>query len=492
MPTIAFHEIEINKANQAIYCGGDNFLTKEIDQVRQNLRDNDTLIYDLERALQGPVLELMLRGFRVDIDERDKAIELVTQKRASVEKILSAIITAIQGSYDPKFPRSDKQLRTLFYDHMRLIPIEKHINGETKRPMDRETLEKLELQDKWAAPIINAILQFRDHSKSLEVLEKEIDSDFRWRCSYNIGGTNTGRFSSSKSPFGTASNFQNIHEDLRRVFIPDSGYKLYGIDKAQSESHDVAWFCGTILGDWTYLDACQSGDLHTFVTRMCYPDWAWTGDLRKDRALAERRFYRLFTYRDVSKRVGHATNYLGTPKEISRQTRLPQNIAEEFQERYFTAFPCIPQMHQWISQELQRHRFLVNSFGRRRDFFDRPDSRETLKSAVAYMFQSATADALNLGMYRLWKNMRSKVQLLSQLHDAVYFQAPITDEESERTLIRECVNWVQITQRDPKSGRSMTIPGEPVGGFNWAHRFRIREDGTKEEWNKHGLDSIRI
>lgn len=475
----------------AIYNGLDCCLTHEINDVRENLRRNDTLIYDFERAMQGPCLEMMLRGFRVDIDERDKAICATQDRRSATERVLREIIIAINGSYNAKLPNSPKQLQALFYDKLGLKPIETHYGGDTKRPMNRETLERLETQDKFAAPIINTILFHRDLSKALQVLETEIDQDWRWRCSYNIGGTSTGRWSSSKSPFGTGNNFQNINEEMRRVFIPDPGFKLYGIDKSQSEARDVGWFCGTILGDWSYLEACESGDLHTYVTRLCYPDWSWTGDLKKDREIAERRFYRFFTYRDVSKRVGHATNYLGSPREISKQTRLPPKIAQEFQERYFAAFPCIRRMHTWIAQQLQREHYLVNSFGRRRDFFDRADSNETLKSAVAYMFQSATGDCLNLGLWRLWKRMGTRIQILSQLHDAVYFQARIpANDNEEQTMLCEALDCIQVTQTH--GSRKMTIPGDVVGGFNWSHRFRLREDGSLDDWNPQGLDKIKI
>lgn len=494
MPVIAAHKVAVKDGNMAIYNGLDCCLTFEIDEVRQDLRRNQSLIYDFERAMQGPALEMMLRGFRVDIHERERAILSTMRQKSDTERILKHIIEAIQGgaAYDKKLPNSPKQLQNLFYDIMHLKPIEKHENGETKRPMGREVLERLETQDKFAEPIIAAILFYRDLSKSLQVLETEIDPDWRWRCSYNIGGTSTGRWSSSKSPFGSGNNFQNINENLRRVFIPDPGFKLYGIDKAQSEARDVGWFCGTILGDWSYLDACESGDLHTYVTRLCYPDWAWTGDLKKDREIADRRFYRFFTYRDVSKRVGHATNYRGQPREISKQTRLPLRIAEEFQERYFSAFPCIQRMHGWVAQQLQRERFLVNSFGRRRDFFDRPDSNDTIKGAVAYMFQSATGDCLNLGLYRLWKEMGTQIQILSQLHDAVYFQCHELSEKKEKEMLQNALYLIENPQKDPRSGRIMTIPGEVVGGYNWAHRFRLREDGSLDDWNPRGLDKIRL
>lgn len=515
MPTIAVHELDINQLSSLgmlkdpVYNGFDSCITHEIDEKRQGLSRNDTLIYDFERALQAPVLEMMSRGFRVDIEEREKAILMLERRKEQTEKILSAIISATGFHSNAKTANSGKQLAELFYSVMKLKKIRKFVNGEEKLPMDRETLEKLSLTDRWAEPLINGILFHRDLSKSLQVLETEIDNDWRWRCSYNIGGTSTGRFSSSKSPFTvfneqkeawrqTGSNFQNISEELRRVFIPDPGYKLYGIDKAQSEARDVGWFCGIMFGDWTYLDLCESGDLHTNVTRMLYPEWEWTNDARENRKLAERRFYRLFTFRDASKRLGHATNYLGTPKEISRQTRIPLDLVETFQRRYFDALPCIRKMHQWVPQQLQRKRYLVNSFGRRRDFFDRPESSDVIKGAVAYLFQSATADCVNLGLWKLWRHRFDKVlngdkiQILSQLHDAIYFQAPITNEADEKQMLRDVIKLIEIEQYDPRQNRRMKIPGEIVSGFNWAHRFRLLEDGTKEEWNPRGLDGIRL
>jgi DNA polymerase I-like protein with 3'-5' exonuclease and polymerase domains len=434
--------------------------------------------------------------------ERENAIIILKEKQDSLERILSAFVNATGASYTNKLSNSPKQLQELFYSRMGLRPIERVLDGEVKRPMNRETLEKLSLSDQFAEPIINAILLDRDLKKSLQVLETQIDPDWRWRCSYNIGGTTTGRFSSSKSPFmafveesqawkQTGNNFQNITEELRRVFIPDTGFKLYGIDKAQSEARDVGWFCGIMFGDWSYLNACESGDLHTAVTRLLYPDWDWTGDLKKDRQIAERRFYRLFTFRDASKRLGHATNYYGSPKEISRQTRIPLNLVEEFQVRYFTAFPCIRRMHEWVAQQLQRERFLVNSFGRKRDFFDRPNDPDTLKGGIAYLFQSATGDCLNLGLYRLWKKMGTgPVQILSQLHDAVYFQMPETSEAEEQDWLKQAIDCIQVTQKFVN--RTMTIPGEAVAGYNWAHRFRLLEDGSREDWNPKGLQGIRI
>jgi len=72
-----------------------------------------------------------------------------------------------------------------------------------------------------ARPIVGHIKAMRDLGKKVSVLKTEIDPDGRIRTSYNIGGTTTGRLSSSFSEFGTGTNLQNIEESLRSVFIAD-------------------------------------------------------------------------------------------------------------------------------------------------------------------------------------------------------------------------------------------------------------------------------
>jgi hypothetical protein len=86
--------------------------------------------------------------------------------------------------------------------------------------------------------------------------------------------------------------------------------------------------------------------------------------------------------------------------------------------------------------------------------------------------------------------MGTEVQILSQLHDAVYFQFRERGEKEEMDLLERAVDCIQVPQKH--GNRTMVIPGETVGGFNWAHRFRLREDGSLDDWNPRGLDKIKI
>lgn len=485
MPVIATHELSPDNGSMYVYNGLDCLLTHEISTKLDDLASGDDLIYSFSRALQAPAMEMMLRGFRVNPFEREKAISVARSKLESVENILAILYESVveDGHYNKKFPNSGKQLRDFFYGNMGFKPIETHFGGETQQPMNREILERIE-NHFFARPFVNAILLFRDLTKTIQTLSTEIDADWRYRTSYNIAGTSTGRWSSSRSGLGTGGNAQNWSDQLRRIFIADEGCKLCGIDLEQAEAREIGWFCGVTFGDWSYLDAAESGDLHTSVTRLVYPDWKWTGDLEKDKALANRQFYRHFTYRDSSKRLAHGSNYLGTAATMAQHTKFPLKFVIEFQERYFDAFPCIPRMHTWVAKEIQTKGYLTNAFGRRRDFFDRPNSPETIRGAVAFLFQSATGDRLNLGLWRIWHEMGTRVQLLAQLHDALYFQYRKND--NEREIIEKAQELMSVELSHGK--RMFTIPTEVKVGNNWANRFRLLEDGSVEDWNKTGLE----
>src|SRR5438093_12127542 len=115
------------------------------------------------------------------------------------------------------------------------------------------------------------------------MLKTEIDPDGRIRTSYNIGGTTTGRLSSSFSEFGTGTNLQNIEEFLRSIFIADEGYKLAYFDAEQGESRCVGWIDWNLFKEGRYMDACEIADIHTSIAQRCWPRRSATGDLKSDK-----------------------------------------------------------------------------------------------------------------------------------------------------------------------------------------------------------------
>ena len=191
------------------------------------------------------------------VDPRARELGIQTTK-TQLERLDYIIQTLAIAVWDKGLnPNSGQQLKDLFYNHLGIVPIKVWQKGELKFPMDRKVIEQIEDYFQ-ARPIAASILAHRDLEKQLQILETEVDPDWRMRTSYNIGGTKAARFSSSKSPTGSGGNLQNVTESLRHIFIADPNHILCGIDAEQSDSRMVGFMCGVLFDDWTYLDAAES------------------------------------------------------------------------------------------------------------------------------------------------------------------------------------------------------------------------------------------
>lgn len=287
------------KQNLWLYNGIDCCVTQDVlAETKPQLDAFSSLVYSFERAQWAPALEMMLRGIRIDNRVREELRQDLSAKRTRILHILDLFSHAVWDR--PLNHNSPKQLQEFFYTTMKLPEQHKFDKGVRRVSTDREALEKL-YPHLYARPMINCILALRDIDKKLSVINMKLCPDGRFRCSYNPSGTETGRYSSSASAFRTGTNSQNISDELRRMFIPDPGMKLGYADLEQAESRGVAY----ITGDVDYIEACESGDLHTTVAKMIWRELHWPHEPKGDRALADQPFYRHFSRRDISKRAGH-------------------------------------------------------------------------------------------------------------------------------------------------------------------------------------------
>jgi hypothetical protein len=261
--------------------------------------------------------------------------------------------------------------------------------------------------------------------------------------------------------------------------VADPGYKLCVIDFEQSEARDLGFLIGCILGDWSFLNACESGDLHTNVAKLVWPELDWPGYKAGDRAIADSNFYRDFSYRDMAKRGAHLTDYMGTAWTMARHLKITQAVAEEFQDRFCrgpsAAFPSIPRYWEWVSTEIQTKYRLITPFGRERHFFGDTQSDATLREAICYIPQSTTSDRTNLGLWKVWKEL-PQVQLLGQGYDSITFQIP--DDSNFNRTVQDVRQLIRLEMQDPTSGRTFEVPSEAKVGYNW---------GYKSDTNSRGL-----
>lgn len=503
--------------------------TREIaDFLLPRLNEKQLQTYAFERALQAPAMAMMKRGINIDGLKRSR---MVAELRRELDKDMRLIskMPAIQEVWDlteletgtclsstrkdhkhvwprakkgePGIPDSEKVCQAcgtprlkkkafnanssdhvdhLFYD---LLKVPVMFNKKGQRSADGDILERIGNKYKQFTPITDAIFNVRDKKKQLGSLNARLSKSGRYPSSFNVGAAWTGRFSSSKNPYGEGGNAQNVAPRHRGIFIADPGKLLVYADLKQAESNVVAH----LAGDQVYIDAHASGDVHTYVARLVWPELPWNGDLKKDKAIAKRLpewdNVEGHDFRFQAKRIQHGSNFGLTPPGISMIARIPIKQAFRAQENYFSAFPYIRGWQQQEAVAIREHRPLTNVLGREITLFGRPWDPHTLKQGFAFKPQSSVADILDLGMWRVWYHQdptagnADEVELLAQIHDAILGQF---DEKRPEVLhlTRKLMQIpIPVTGIDGKT-RMMQIESEIAIGKNW---------GKKTEDNPYGM-----
>jgi DNA polymerase-1 len=509
-----------HNSKEWVYNGLDCCVTLEIrDVLKQQLSNVTASTYAFSQALQAPILEMGMRGVLVDEGRRQKALVAFQEQIARLQAQLDTIVkegigfdvspTKAAGGGWSLWWRSNTRLKNLFYDVMGLPAVRKrNAKGQYAPTVDRDALEQLAGKYFLAEPVILHLLALRDVDKKATWLKTEIDTDGRMRCNFNIAGTNTGRLASSYSDFGTGGNMQNVDRELRSVFVADPGMKFGNLDLEQGDARNVGAICWNLFVEkygekyaGSYLDACDSGDLHTYNSKLIWPEKAWTGDLKEDKKIAEEIFYRQDSFRQMSKKGGHGTNYYGTPRTMAKHLKVAIPVIQEFQQRYFGAYPVIgsyeprkndpkselPNWHNYVKQQLQETHTITTMMGRQRQFFGRSFEDTTIREAIAYEPQSLTADIIDTGLLRLWRSNR--VQLLVQVHDSILFQYP---EELEDEIIPWALETLKV-YFELKKGRQFVVPTEAKTGWNWGDYAdqdavdKALKKGDRMELNLDGL-----
>lgn len=457
------------KEREWVYNGLDCCITAEVLDVLLPQLDSTTgATYAFSRELQGPVLEMRLRGILIDRERRAQVVDQFFDELEALQEGLERIVGEGCGFYGFNW-RSPKDLQHLFYSILD-IPV---IRRQGRPTVNREALEKLELYP-IAEPLVMMIKRMNELGKKISMLKTEIDHDGRIRTSYNIAGTTTGRFSSSFSEFGTGGNLQNVEESLRSIFVADPGMKMAYIDAQQGESRVVGAIEWNLFGDGRYLDACESGDLHTTVAKLVWPGLQWKNDPRLDKALAEEPYYRHYSRRFMCKKIGHGTNYGGKPATLAAQAKVNVELVEEFQPAYFASFPAHLEWHEYVTEQVRRYGQITHLTGRRRDFWGRRDAADTIRAAIASDPQGSLADIVNAGMLAVWRSR--DCQLLLQGHDAIVIQYP---EQLEDEVIPKVLQQLRYPLELIKA-RTFLMPYDVKTGWNWGNWSKDNPDGLKE------------
>lgn len=171
---------------------------------------------------------------------------------------------------------------------------------------------------------------------------------------------------------------------------------------------------------------------------------------------------------------------------MARHTKTETRLIEEFQVRYFKAFPLIPEWHKWIVAQVRDFGYITTQFGRRRYFFGRADDASTHREATAYEPQSMTAHEIDMGYLNLWREM-PEAELLVQVHDSITFQLPYRKLDE---LLPRAMKLLEVPLM-LKQDRLFLVPLDAKVGWNWGDvEYSNGKDGSPKRpiGNIYGLD----
>jgi len=423
---------------------------------------NNMNAYRLQVSLIPPLIYMMRRGMKVDVEGLAKERENNDARVAQLEEELN------QVAGHPINPRSPQQLKDLLYKERK----NKAYTKKGKVTTDETALKRLARNGDAAAKIL---LEHRKAQKlKSSYLGVNLDSDNRLRSSMNPVGTKSGRFSSSKSIFDTGLNVQTLPDVMRKYIVADFGYLLYTIDLAQAENRIVAY----IAPEPAMVEAFESGkDVHCLTASLMSgipPD-----EIKKQDK--EGIFCPLGggnkTWRFWGKKSNHSLNYDEGYKEFALINEIPERDAKFIVDTYHKIYPGVRSYHAWIRDHLSKGRTIIDPFGKRRIFLDRWD-RDLFKEAYSHIPQSTVAHIINKrGILTIWLNQQTfnYVEILNQVHDSIVFQIPISTGLAYHARVLFLIKKA-LEQSVPWHDRDFAIPADISVGYDLSSKMKV--DGS--------------
>ncbi|KKN45066.1 hypothetical protein LCGC14_0686910 [marine sediment metagenome] len=390
--------------------------------------------YKYVHPLIDILLEMQLRGVRIDQEVRVKASEDYARETEELQGKLDKAVGR------PVNVMSPLQMKQLLYTDLNL-PV-KYKRGTTNVTADEEALK--DLAKKYPSPVFDFILKIRHNRKIMGTyLVDKGGMDGRMRCSYVIGGTETGRLSSRKSVFGTGTNLQNIPTGVcRKMFVSDEDKVFIQADLSQAEARVVAY----LSEEERLIDLFkQGGDVHT-------QNAAWVYGKECEEVTPDERA--------LAKRLVHASHYGIGGRAFAYYANIQQREAQILLSKYFDTFPNIRAWQLRVQSELSRSRTMTTPLGRKRTFFGRW-GEQLFREAYAFVPQSTVTDTLNLAMIKLY-NTHPDVEFMLQVHDAFVLQCDKDEVEDWISDVKHVFDIPILI-----NGRELVIPVDIKVGVNW-------------------------
>ena len=395
-------------------------------------------VYEFMLRLIEPFKRATIRGVPVDTSKKTKALGAATGDLEALEEKLSALDQPINF-------RSWQQLLGAF---KRLgIGCKNTSKEEIVRVLVKET-------NPISREYLEALLEYKAKEKHRgSYLSFEPDADRRYRPSWRIAGTETGRLSCSGKSiiFNKGPSLQTIPDEDRIHFKADPGWFVMYADLDQAELRLVA-----------YLSGCEKL-IETLDSEDIF------GEMVKQTGLE----------RTVVKNTWYGSVYGGGPRTLATtvNTRAGYQMwteadAKLFQEVLFSTYPEVSEWQDFIEDYIGKRFTIRTLFGRKRYFRFRGRSvdEHSHREALNFVPQGTVPDIVSKAILDVdyWDTEYGVWQLWAHMHDGIVGQ--VLDDGAALDFMEELsvflMRPIEITDIRGES-RTCVIPVTISTGPNW-------------------------
>lgn len=409
---------KIDQDMKACYESYVNYASVEV--LRQKLRDTkmDTLFRDIEMPLVFTLFDMEQNGIRVEADALKQYGDQLAGKIAELEK---EIYEEAGETFNINSP---KQLGVVLFENMKLPGGRKTKTGYSTAA---DVLEKLAPEH----PVVAKILEYRQYTKLKSTyadgLANYIQDDGRIHGKFNQTITATGRISSTEPNLQNIPVRMELGRLIRKVFIPEEGYRFVDADYSQIELRVLA-HCS---GDEHLIQAYkEQSDIHRITASQVF-------HIPFDEVTPQQR--------RNAKAVNFGIVYGISSFGLSQDLSITRKEAAKYIDDYFATYPGIKTFLDHAVTHAKEEGYVVTLFGRRRLVPELSSSNFMQRSfgervAMNSPIQGAAADIIKIAMIRVnqrLKDQKMKSRLVLQVHDELLIEAYEPELDEVQNILKE-------------------------------------------------------
>ena len=409
---------KIDQDMKACYESYVNYASVEV--LRQKLRDTkmDTLFRDIEMPLVFTLFDMEQNGIRVEADALKQYGDQLAGKIAELEK---EIYEEAGETFNINSP---KQLGVVLFENMKFPGGRKTKTGYSTAA---DVLEKLAPEH----PVVAKILEYRQYTKLKSTyadgLANYIQDDGRIHGKFNQTITATGRISSTEPNLQNIPVRMELGRLIRKVFIPEEGYRFVDADYSQIELRVLA-HCS---GDEHLIQAYkEQSDIHRITASQVF-------HIPFDEVTPQQR--------RNAKAVNFGIVYGISSFGLSQDLSITRKEAAKYIDDYFATYPGIKTFLDHAVTHAKEEGYVVTLFGRRRPVPELSSSNFMQRSfgervAMNSPIQGAAADIIKIAMIRVnqrLKDQKMKSRLVLQVHDELLIEAYEPELDEVQNILKE-------------------------------------------------------